>query len=184
MQHRKRGLGTNKAGYKGYSLYSNYLKGIKPVKNVITGKKTRGDYQLRNVAEFNGILSEINDNIFKAIIEDNLCFKMPYNLGTLRVRKKRRVYKLDENNEVITKSFPVNWPETTALWDRDEESRLKKTVVYYTNSHSQGFKFNFLWSKKLARTNNITVIAFKVTRSHSRELAKHIFKTGTLNYFE
>lgn len=184
MDIKKRGKGKKNVGYNGETLYRYYLKKVKPVKNVITGEKTRGVFKLDKVSDYNKILGELNTRIADLIIKDSFELKLPYNLGNVRIIKKTRKYKFDEQGELITKFLPINWLETKILWEKDQESRTNKTLVYHSNLHSGGCKFNFHWSKIKARTNNISVIAFKTTRTNARFLAKHILSGNKLNYFE
>lgn len=180
----KRGKGRNNAGYTTKDIFSFYKKNIKPVRNIV-GEKTRGNYDMK-LKEFNNILENINEGIMGMIINDSFIFTMPYKLGKKRVVRRSKKLKLDEDGNLITRFLPINWKATNTLWERDKEAKQDKLLVYHTNLHSNGFRFGFKWQKVGARTNNISVICFKSSRTNARNLAKRILTTesGKLNYFD
>jgi hypothetical protein len=103
---------------------------------------------------------EISHNI----INEGRMFHMPFNLGDTYVDK----VKLDYNNRL-----PIDWALTT---------RTGK-VIYNLNEHSQGYKYELKWNKKVCAFDNNYLFRLVYTRTNKRQLAKNI-KSHKTDYFE
>jgi hypothetical protein len=103
---------------------------------------------------------EISHNI----VDEGRIFHMPFMLGDTYVEK----IKLDYNNRL-----PIDWQLTT---------RTGK-VIYNLNEHSQGYKYELKWNKKVCIFNNNYLFKLVYTRANKRLLAKNI-KTKKSDYFE
>ena len=98
------------------------------------------------------------------IINEGRQFHIPFNLGDTYVEK----IKLDYNNRL-----PIDWQLTT---------RTGK-VIYNLNEHSDGYKYELKWNKKVCSFNNNYLYRLVYTRENKRLLAKNI-KTKKTDYFE
>ena len=65
---------------------------------------------------FSNIVKDFNLELARIIIEEAEEFKMPANLGTVRVRKYKRSIKLNKDGSINTISSSVNWEATRKLW--------------------------------------------------------------------
>jgi len=180
----KRTKGKNNADKKTKHLYESYINSIKPIEG-IKGDMTIGSY---NISEFkhNKILKECNIEILNLIIKDAFEFNIPFKQGTLRVKKRKVIPRIDKKtNKPNFKSLGVNWGETLKLWSRDEEAKNKKIRVFYSNDHSNNFKYTFFWSKKKSRIKNKYYYGFVPARKVKRFLAQCIKNPElNINYFE
>lgn len=171
-----RGRGLFNAKYKTEALFKNYKRLHKETKLIRS--------------KFNSVLSDINEAIFKEIIDNNFELIMPYNLGKKRIRKTKIKLKLDENGELdINRShLIIDWASTNKLWEEDPEAKANKTFIYLTNAHTNGYRFNFYWCKKVAvkrRVLNLSVMSFRATkntRQYLRDRLKNPFTN--MDYFE
>ena len=93
-------------------------------------------------------------------------FKMPYRLGTLRIKKKKMNYS--KKNKL-----KINWLETNK----------HKKVIYHLNDHTDGFNYRWFWSKINAVIKNKSVYSFQATRTNKRRLAG-LLKNKKVDYFE
>jgi hypothetical protein len=116
--------------------------------------------------DYTVICSEYYKEISKYVIEDGGIFKMPFNLGVLRVCKK--------------KPKKLDWQHMTPDWILTE--KYDKTI-YHLNEHSDGYKYQFLWSKKQSRFQYNSYYQLQMTRSNKRTLAR-IIKNKLCDFFE
>lgn len=179
-----RGKGKNNAGYKSIDLYKYYKKNVKPIKKLITNELSIGSYDVSNKL-FTQILSDFNESIIKMMIHENFEYKVQYNLGSIRIKKYKAKYKFKEDGDLDTRTLPVNWKETKDLWEKDQDAKNKKILVFYSNSHTNGYRYKFYWNKNKAKTKGIKIISFKTTRTNNRYLAEQLKNPyNTLNFFE
>jgi len=99
------------------------------------------------------------------IFDKSLPFKLPCNLGTFQIIKKKEV-----NN--LKKIRFINWKDTTHYGK----------YIFYSNDHSDDFKYYFMWIKD-GRTKNISKYRYVPTRTNKRKLAYYI-KNKIRDYFE
>jgi hypothetical protein len=170
----KRGNGRNNATYKTPELY-NYYKGFNPVSTI-------------SKAKYSKVLGEINEKIFDAIIMENFQLIMPYSLGKKRIKKCKIRLKLKANGDLDTSRLIPDWKATKNLWEKDEEAKVNKQLVYLTNAHTNGYKFHFFWNKTINRrlkVRNIGMMCFRATKTTRQLLAKGLKNPYLkLNYFE
>lgn len=166
-----RGRGLFNAKYKTVALYQYYKK-ENPESKLIRSKH-------------NTILSEINEAIFKEIIDNNFELIMPYNLGKKKVKKVKIMLRLNDEGELDTSNLMVDWAKTNQLWEKDPSCKVNKTFIYLTNNHTKGFKFGFHWSKKVSvkrrKVNNLNIMAFKATKT-TRQYLRDRLKNPFVNH--
>lgn len=142
---------------------------------------------------FNSIISEINENIGKAVIEEAYEFKFPTLRLYLSVCKKKSKIRLDENGEPILKWLPIDYKATKELWnklypDLTEEEIIKiedRPRVYQRNKHTYGYVYKPFLDKSTSNCTNKSVYYFKFSRANSRLLAKYIKSEDFVdNYYE
>ena len=104
---------------------------------------------------------EISHNI----IDEGRVFHMPFNLGDTYVNK----IKLDYNKDRL----PINWQLTTQTGK----------VIYNLNEHSEGYRYELKWNKKVCMFQNNYLYKLIYTRANKRKLAKNI-KSKHTDYFE
>jgi len=113
------------------------------------------------------IVSAYLEYIRDTIIDEGLSFKMPCHLGVFRIVKK----KIKFSGKLTVNS--VDW----------ENTKKYGKMIHYTNEHSDGYKYLFMWDKRNARLKNISKYRFIPTRDNKRTLAKYI-KNKIRDYFE
>ena len=114
--------------------------------------------------EYRDIVSLFYKEIVNNVITEGRTFHMPFMLGDTYVEKN----KLDYNNRLH-----INWELT---------SKTGK-VIYNLNEHSQGYKYEIKWNKKVCTFTNNYLYRLVYTRDNKRLLAKNI-KTKKSDYFE
>lgn len=164
---KKRTKGKFKTDVKTKDLYDYYINGITPVESISGKGKTRGEYDI-TMKEYSSIVKDINLSIIKLIILENFEFKLPCNLGILSMRKAPIKFRLNEDGELDTKVLSANYKATRELWEKDEEARKQKKLIFHTNEHTDGNRMTYWWSKKKAKVSGIAVYFFMPCRQVKR----------------
>jgi hypothetical protein len=112
--------------------------------------------------------TKINNLFWKevshSIVDEGRTFHMPYNVGDTYVRKE----KIDYNKDRL----PIDWQLTTQTGK----------VIYNLNEHSEGYKYELKWNKKVCMFQNNYLYQLVYTRTNKRKLAKNI-KSKHTDYF-
>ena len=101
---------------------------------------------------------EIYTAYVEAIIEyvlDGYFFKFPYNLGILRIKKR----KLTLNKKMLRVDFA--------------ETKKQGKTIYHLNEHSNGYYYKFYWDQGVI--SGIRKYTFTPIRKYKRQLARKIF---------
>lgn len=163
----KRTEGKRKANIVNKDFYDFYLSQVKPIES-ISGGSTLGSYELTST-QYSNILKDLNSSIIDIIILENFEFKIPFGLGTLSMVQKKVKFRLDHKGELNTKNLAVNYKETRKLWERDEQARKDKKLIFHTNEHTNGNRMNYYWSKKVSKCVGIKAYGFLACRSVKRK---------------
>lgn len=117
--------------------------------------------------EFYTIIRQCN-----ALVADNLAkgisFTIPYNLGTLELRKAPKRIFLKDNQYCV--NTPVDWKSTLEYWKQDEEAAREKILIHYDLNEI----YRILYNKRSSRYNNRKFIKFKPIRKIKQALVKEI----------
>ena len=128
--------------------------------------KSYDDFYKVGYKKYRTICEEFNKDIIEDILLKAKEFKLPYRLGSLRVKKKKMNY--GRKNKL-----KINWLETNK----------HKKVIYHLNDHTNGFNYRWFWSKINAIIKNKSVYSFQATRTNKRRLAA-LLKNNEVDYFE
>ena len=97
---------------------------------------------------------------------------LPSRFGTLSIIGKKQNIRFDEQGNV--QGLAPDWVRTKELWDRNEEAKKNKQLVYCTNEHTSSIRYKFLWSKNRVLVTNKTLYALKMTRTNKREVSNRV----------
>tara|TARA_R110000744_G_scaffold345108_2_gene450525 strand:+ start:4512 stop:4958 length:447 start_codon:yes stop_codon:yes gene_type:complete len=128
--------------------------------------KNYDDFYNVGYKKYRAVCEDFNKRIVEDILMKAKEFKMPYRLGTLRIKKKKMNYS--KKNKL-----KINWLETNKY----------KKVIYHLNDHTDGFNYRWFWSKVNAVIKNKSVYSFQATRTNKRRLAG-LLKNKKVDYFE
>jgi hypothetical protein len=95
----------------------------------------------------------VRDYLFTTGLE----YKIPYKLGTWQIIKK----KINFTNQHKNYAGSIDWPSTL----------IAGKQVFYTNDHTDGYKYLFKWNIAYARITNISKYKFTPCRAVKRHLA-------------
>ena len=152
FKNAKRGEGNYKKDFGSNDIYMYYKNNTIPELQV--SKK-----------EFRKICDEFNKLIIDEILISSEEIRMPYRLGTVRVKKSKMKY--DDKNKL-----KIDWAASRKLGKR----------IYHLNDHTGGYKYRFYWTKGIVK--NVTAYSFIPTRTNTRTLAGILKdKNRELDYF-
>lgn len=152
FKNKKRGEGNYKKDFGTNEIYKYYQDKVIPELQV--------DKQL-----FRKICDEFNKLIIDEILINSEDIRLPYRLGTIRVKKSKMKY--DDKNKL-----KIDWAASRKLGKR----------IYHLNDHTGGYKYRFYWTKGIVK--NITAYSFIPTRTNTRTLASILKdKDRQLDYF-
>ena len=161
FKNAKRGLGAYKKDNGTQEIYKYYKEEIKKI--------CETDEDLKKILVDKSLYQTICDEFNKLIIDEILInseeIRLPYRLGTIRIKKSKMKYE-DKNK------LKIDWAASKKLGKR----------IYHLNDHTGGYKYKFYWTKGIVK--NITAYSFIPTRTNTRRLASILKdKNRQLDYF-
>jgi hypothetical protein len=152
FENAKRGEGVYKKDHGSDQAYTYYRKNT--IEELQVDKKT-----------YRKICDEFNKLFIDEILISSEEMKLPYRLGTIRVKKSKMKY--DDKNKL-----KIDWAAS---------KKLKKRI-YHLHDHTGGDKYRFYWTKGIVK--NITAYSFIPTRTNTRRLASILKdRERELDYF-
>lgn len=98
---------------------------------------------------------------------------LPSRLGTFQIIGNKKKIRFDENGKPM---LPPDWVKTKALWEKCEECKKEKKIVYHTNDHTNGVVYKLHWSKKRVLIKNKSLFSFRLTRDNKRNIHRMIIE--------
>ena len=105
------------------------------------------------------------------LINEGIRFILPYRMGSLQVVGVKDKPKVYGDGKIF--GVAINWQETRKLWKEKPELKNKE-YVYYTNTHSDGYRFKMFWSKKGVIIHTKGVYVFKLSRQNRKKIYLNI----------
>lgn len=96
---------------------------------------------------------------------------LPERMGIISILGKKSKITIEEGQ---IKGLAPDWKSTNELWERDEEAKANKQLVFHFNEETNGIRYRFFWSKNRMMVSNKTLYKLVMTRTNKRELAKLI----------
>jgi hypothetical protein len=166
----KRGKGKNNISIGAEDFYKYYL----------CNRKSNHELLQK---EFSDILYEFHDAVTNFCVYDNYILHLPFNLGNIYIVKKKLKIFIDDNGKLV-KRAPVNYLATKELWERDEEAKKNKKLIYYLNEMTDGYIMSWKWNKSKVTLVNKGVYIFRPLRQIKRKITEALEKTEyKLNYY-
>lgn len=163
--NKKRGKGNNNTKFKVLDIYKFYRDNI-PLKDRVPLK------------DFRVINKLFGKHLVKAVIEDSLVVKFPYNLGKIFIKGNKQKVIIKEGKLVIKHGRP-DWKETNKLWEIDPVAKEKKQLVWHENEHTNGYIYKIAWLH--GTSLNSKGFTFEPSRYFSRSLAAYINNNDNTN---
>jgi hypothetical protein len=162
MELSKRGKGKITIDIGSNEGYKHYCKQTKDSSEVFQVSRKK----------YGKVLKEVHEEIIRKLLYEAATFRMPCGLPSLRVKKFKRKVRFKEDGSIDPKSLAINWKATRELWEKNNEAKEKKKLVYFINDHSDGYSAYIAMEKISANVPNVTLYNFVSARANDRELAK------------
>jgi hypothetical protein len=138
------------------------------------------------------IVREFNKISLMSCIYDSREITLPGRLGSVRIRKRKKHMKFNEDGSVNKKNLAVDWKKTKIKWKEKypnlsikEISDLpteEKGLIYILNEHTNGYTFKFIWDKVISNIPNQNVYRMKLLRDINREVKEALVHNKELQY--
>lgn len=164
----KRGEGRYKTDKNLKSAYNKYLAKFEFKSNSSKFSGVTPKDLALSWEEYKKVLHSCFEKIMHELLYKSKTLQLPYNLGELRIQKKRMdVGFLNEHN-----NLKVDW------------GHYQKTgkIIKHLNDHRDNCRYRFYWLCKKGPSGK-SYYKFEPLRERKRELAK-IIKTTNIDYFE
>ena len=137
------------------------------------------------------IYKSVFPEIVKLMVFENLDYRMPARLGSLRVKKKLVEPKIDKDGNLDTRRLSLNYKATKRLWEKlypdktaEEIKQIKgKPVVRETNDHSNNYRATWFWNKLTCNIVNQSAYNVKLTRGNCMVLSHGVKNNKELNFY-
>jgi hypothetical protein len=161
FETKKRGLGIYKKDNGSDEAYKYYKEEVKK----LCATEEEEEAILVDKQIYRKVCDEFNKLFIDEILISSEEMRLPYRLGTIRVKKSKMKY--DDKNKL-----KIDWAASKKLGKR----------IFHLNDHTGGYKYRFYWTKGVVK--NITAYAFIPTRTNTRRLASILKdKERELDYF-
>jgi len=145
------------------------------------------------------ILKDFNLELARLIIEENEEFRMPSNLGTVRIRKYKKRIRVMPDGSLDVRNLSVDWEATKKLWLQEypeyaDEIKSKymptlkniknKPIVYHLNQHTENYVARIFWNKIGCKVKNKNVYSIVLTYTNKRRIARLLKTNPNMNYYE
>ena len=152
---------ARKSSYDSYDYFSFYRKN--------GGRLTRKQYVY--------VINQMN-KIFADELAMGKDLILPYSLGVLRHRKKKRGLYFEDGK--LKNNYKVDWGATKKLWREDEQAYNDKVLI----KNQYEYSFRVEWVKGQHRIKNLSAYKFIPTRSLKLKNRENVFakNADALNY--
>jgi len=142
------------------------------------------------------VVHEIYKRLFPGVIKlmvfENLDYRMPARLGSLRVRKKLVAPKIDKDGNLDTRDLSINYKATKKLWEKmypgktaEEIQAIEgKKIIRETNDHTDNYRLYWYWDKLTSNLLNQSAYYIDVCRDGDEVLSHAVKVNKNLNYYE
>ena len=134
---------------------------------------------------FTSVWKEFIDKVTSDIVEGGKDFTMPFRLGSVGIRKQKIKVKMNDDGTIDKRYLRPDWKATKELWQKDENAKKRKQLVFHLNKHFNGYNAKWFWDKSTCSVTNQTAYSLTMTRDNKRKLAKAIFDEELeVDYYE
>lgn len=129
---------------------------------------------------FNNILTDINNLVTSAIVEDNTIFTIPKRIGEVYIVKKIPKISFDDNGRLKTRGLIVDWNLTKKMWEENPELKEQEKKYYFTDP-----LYIIYYDKFLGRCKNKSIYGFVATDSFKDKITEFVNNPlKTITYHE
>lgn len=117
----------------------------------------------------------------KKVIKESFEYKLPFYLGTLRIRKGKLKFRIKDGKLKPSKKI-IDWGNTRKVWSKkypgltlqEMKAIPNKPLVIYTNEHTNGEVMKWYWDKTSCKVKNKSCYLFRPVKANRINLKKWI----------
>lgn len=99
---------------------------------------------------------------------------LPSRMGVLAILGKKQKIRFDKEGKI--EGLAPDWVKTKKMWDSNPQAKEEKKLFYHINSHTDGVRYKYFWSKKNVLVENKTLYSLRLTRNNKRAVHKKIIE--------
>jgi len=135
--------------------------------------------------EYKKRIKVLNEQCIEEVLNNPFGIKFPMGIGELSIKKRKnrfveKALKVSKTDALNIKSKYWYLINESTDWKLTKDSKSNFRVLY-TNDHSDGYKFYWIWNKAKDRLKHSELYYLAIERKWNRTLAKRIFE-GKQNY--
>lgn len=108
---------------------------------------------------------------FMELVLDGECVRLPCGIGVIGIVGRMTKHKITEKGHTHAN---IDWRRTNEMWKANPALRVSKQYVYYTNMHTQGIQYSFMWSRRDSKFKHRYIYEFSCRRDNKRALYRRI----------
>lgn len=134
---------------------------------------------------FRDVWNDFIDQVTQGIVEEGKDFTMPFRLGSVGIRKRKIKVIMNPDGSIDKRYLRPDWKATKELWERDEEAKKEKRLVFHLNKHFGGYNAKWFWDKSTCIVKNQAAYSLTMSRENKRKLSEAIFNEDIdVDYYE
>jgi len=119
------------------------------------------------------LAAEFNQFLIKKVLEGKEV-TLPSKMGTLCISGKKT--KIRFNDKGKPEGLAPDWVRTKQYWLDNPKAKASKKILFHVNTHTDGVRYKYLWSKKNVLVPNKTMYSLRLTRANKRAVSKKIME--------
>jgi hypothetical protein len=96
----------------------------------------------------------------------------PAKTGTLCVAGSKMRIKRGDDGKIMGMS--IDWKNTLKYWKENPKAKESKKMLYFTNEHTDGYRYKYRWSKVNINALNKFLYRFVAARANKRVIWRNI----------
>jgi hypothetical protein len=161
MEKKERGPKKIQVGCSRPDMYKAYIK----------RNKDKGERFDITYGKYAKVLNKYNKGIVHLILHTAMEYIIPYNLGTIRIRKYKPNVLDYKTNELRKGHLAPDWHTTLELWGENPKAKEEKKIVFHINDHTDGYRYRWYFRNYRSTCPNRTAYSFQASRTNKRKLA-------------
>jgi len=146
--------------------FAGQYHGGRPKRDILTGSKDcyalfmeRNPGVKLTYVQYNQCIIDLNAHYVDHILKTGHMVTLPHGLGKLCVKTNG-----DKRGVAFRKGMGVNW----------KESMAQGNLVYWTNHHTEGRRYNFKWIKSMSKIKHKAIWRLDMMKANRKLLSEHI----------
>jgi len=120
---------------------------------------------------FVSICKKFNKKVIDKIVYQSFEFRIPHQLGFIRVKKCVTTIEVTEDGKLNTTRLKPDWKACWEYWYKIYPGKTRqeivdipdKKLIYHYNDDTDGFYYKFYWDRRVSNVRNQSLYKFRPT---------------------